>query len=153
MKYHCTFQDKNLRSMALFYSFTNLFHVWHSRSQLDSSISFCFQSVARSHVVMQPLETLLNTPDNMRVRDTIMNQCYYENDSDFAAPLKSSQGPPGVLGLHFGNHCCKPVGLKHRQKRVLNLGCWSWWVSLPWEGGPSLGKKEGGSDTLLSLRE
>jgi len=70
MKYHYVFQDKNLRSVALFYSFTHLFHVWHSRSQLDSSISFCIQSVARSQVVMWPLETLLHTPDSVRVKET-----------------------------------------------------------------------------------
>lgn len=53
--------------------------------------------------------------------------------------------PSGVPGLHTRNHCYEPVGLKHRRERVLNLGCWSWWVALgkgvffPWEEGRQIG--------------
>lgn len=32
MKYNYLFQNNNLRNMALFYSFTNLFKVWLNRS-------------------------------------------------------------------------------------------------------------------------
>lgn len=59
--------------MTLFYSFANLFNAWLNRSQLDSSICFCVQSVAVSHI-MSPLETSLCTPEHTRMKETKTKQ-------------------------------------------------------------------------------
>ena len=64
------FHNKNLSSMALFYSFAGLFNDWLNKSQLDSSI--CFYIVAISHVTSS-LETLVDTPESKRLKESKKN--------------------------------------------------------------------------------
>lgn len=75
----------------------------------------------------------------MRVKETKKKVCYYENNFDLADKLKRSQGPPGVPGPHFGNHCCDPREQKQAEKGA-EFGMMVL-VSLPWKMGR---RKQGG---------
>lgn len=55
---------------------------------------------------------------------------YSENNFNLADQLKRSQGPPRGPRTTVWEPLLGPIKLTCRQKRVLNSGWWSWWVSL-----------------------